>query len=36
MIFGPRVQDSRWRRAGDLNPEERGGSDPIFPGADAA
>jgi len=43
MIFGPksdgtlrhRIQDGRGRVAGDLNPWDRGGGDPAFPGADA-
>jgi hypothetical protein len=37
MIFGlrHRIQDGRGRVAGDLNPWDRGGGDPAFPGADA-
>jgi hypothetical protein len=42
MIYGPKddgtyVVEFRtaWDRAGDFNPEERGGRDPVFPGANA-
>jgi hypothetical protein len=30
-----RILDLRGRRAGDLDPENRGACDPAFPGADA-